>query len=44
MNRFGMADSGVGLGLRTVFVCGLTNARTEGFNDKAELVIRRAYG
>ena len=26
------------------FVCRLTNARTEGFNGKAKLVIRRAYG
>jgi transposase len=26
------------------FLCGLTNARTEGFNGKAKLVIRRAYG
>lgn len=26
------------------FDCGLTNARTEGFNGKAKLVIRRAYG
>jgi transposase len=26
------------------FLCRLTNARTEGFNGKAKLVIRRAYG
>ena len=26
------------------FYCRLTNARTEGFNDKAKLVIRRASG
>lgn len=26
------------------FYCRLTNARTEGFNGKAKLVIRRAYG
>ncbi len=26
------------------FACRLTNARTEGFNGKAKLVIRRAYG
>jgi transposase len=26
------------------FVCRLTNARTEGFNGKAKLAIRRAYG
>ena len=26
------------------FACWLTNARTEGFNGKAKLVIRRAYG
>lgn len=26
------------------FVCRLTNARTEGFNGKAKLVIRRVYG
>lgn len=26
------------------FLCGLTNGRTEGFNGKAKLVIRRAYG
>jgi len=26
------------------FVCRLTNARTEGYNGKAKLVIRRAYG
>jgi transposase len=26
------------------FLCRLTNARTEGFNGKAELVIRRTYG
>jgi transposase len=26
------------------FLCGLTNGRVEGFNQKAKLVIRRAYG
>jgi len=26
------------------FLCRLTNARTEGYNGKAKLVIRRAYG
>jgi transposase len=26
------------------FLCRLTNARTGGFNGKAKLVIRRAYG
>ena len=26
------------------FLCRLTNARIEGFNSKAKLVIRRAYG
>jgi transposase len=26
------------------FLCRLTNARTEGFNGKAKLVIRRAHG
>ena len=26
------------------FVCRLTNARTEGYNGKAKLVLRRAYG
>jgi transposase len=26
------------------FLCRLTNGRTEGFNGKAKLVIRRAYG
>jgi transposase len=26
------------------FICGLTNGRVEGFNGKAKLVIRRAYG
>lgn len=30
--------------LLAYFVCRLTNARTEGFNAKAKLVIRRAYG
>lgn len=30
--------------LLNYFVCRLTNARTEGFNGKAKLVIRRAYG
>ena len=26
------------------FLCRLTNARTEGYNGKAKLVIRRAHG
>ena len=26
------------------FICRLTNARTEGYNGKAKLVLRRAYG
>jgi len=26
------------------FVCRLTNARTDGYNGKAKLVLRRAYG
>jgi transposase len=26
------------------FECGLTNGRTEGFNNKAKVVKRRAYG
>jgi len=30
--------------LLAYFLCRLTNARTEGFNGKAKLVIRRAYG
>ena len=30
--------------LLAYFVCRLTNARTEAFNGKAKLVIRRAYG
>ena len=30
--------------LLAYFLCQLTNARTEGFNGKAKLVIRRAYG
>ena len=31
-------------GVLAYFLCRLTNARTEGFNGKAKLVIRRAYG